>query len=406
MWDRTVRLGDICSFNLKSYTPKMNWDFVNYLDTGNITNGEIQAIQQIDLRTEKLPSRAKRCVKYNSIVYSTVRPNQRHFGIMKNIPDNFLVSTGFAVLDIDEKQADADFIYYYLMQEDIINGLEALAEQNTSTYPSIKPSDIADVVIHLPNLSVQHQIAAILTALDAKKAINQKINDNLTQQVKLISDKWLKKYISLYNNHSVDVEMIPLSQIANFYSGYSYKSKELQKSDIAMLTIKNFDRKGGFKMEGYKEIIPLKKLKNTQFAKPFDIFVAHTDLTQNAEVIGNAELLMGPMKHKSIIFSMDLVKVTPKDNRISKFLLAAILQNHRFKEHCFGYINGTTVLHLSKKALSDYQIILPKNLSDVVPLNSVIESMYRQISTNLAENIYLENIRNHLLLKIMSKGFV
>lgn len=180
MWDRTVRLGDICSFNSKSYTPKMNWDFVNYLDTGNITNGEIQAIQQIDLRTEKLPSRAKRCVKYNSIVYSTVRPNQRHFGIMKNIPDNFLVSTGFAVLDIDEKQADADFIYYYLMQEDIINGLEALAEQNTSTYPSIKPSDIADVVIHLPNLSVQHQIAAILTALDAKKAINQKINDNLS----------------------------------------------------------------------------------------------------------------------------------------------------------------------------------------------------------------------------------
>lgn len=198
--------------------------------------------------------------------------------------------------------------------------------------------------------------------------------------------------------------MISLSQIANFYGGYSYKSEELQKSDIAMLTIKNFNRKGGFKTEGYKEIIPLKKLKNTQFAEPFDIFIAHTDLTQNAEVIGNAELLIGPMKHKSIIFSMDLVKVTPKSDNISKFLLAAILQNHKFKEHCLGYINGTTVLHLSKKALSNYQIILPKNLSSMAPLNSIIESIYQQISANLTENLYLESLRNNLLLKMIPKG--
>lgn len=310
-----------------------------------------------------------------------------------------VIDTAFYT-ELRSDKVDMKWVYYKFLTYDI-NQMDT-----GSAIPSTDRYEIYSIDVEVPPIRVQKQVVQELEILDQKIRVNKRINDNLTQQVKLISDKWLKKYISLYNNHSVDVEMIPLSQIANFYSGYSYKSKELQKSDIAMLTIKNFDRKGGFKMEGYKEIIPLKKLKNTQFAKPFDIFVAHTDLTQNAEVIGNAELLMGPMKHKSIIFSMDLVKVTPKDNRISKFLLAAILQNHRFKEHCFGYINGTTVLHLSKKALSDYQIILPKNLSDVVPLNSVIESMYRQISTNLAENIYLENIRNHLLLKIMSKGFV
>lgn len=298
---------------------------------------------------------------------------------------------------------DNDYLLYFL-QSPKGQALLQMRESGT-TVTGIKQSEFRKIEITIPDLDTQRKTISILSNLDGKICTNRQINDNLTQQIKLISDKWLKKYISLYNDHSVDVEMIPLSQIANFYNGYSYKSKELQKSDIAMLTIKNFDRKGGFKTEGYKEIVPLKKLKNTQFAKPFDIFVAHTDLTQNAEVIGNAELLIGPMKHKSIIFSMDLVKVTPKDNRISKFLLAAILQNHRFKEHCFGYINGTTVLHLSKKALSDYQIILPRNLSDTVPLNSVIESMYRQISANLSENIYLENIRNYLLLKIMSKEF-
>ena len=81
----------------------------------------------------------------------------------------------------------------------------------------------------------------------------------------------------------------PLSNIADFISGYSYKGNELVKSPIAMATIKNFDRKGGFKLDGYKEILPSNKLKPAQHADLFDILIAHTDLTQNAEVIGNAE---------------------------------------------------------------------------------------------------------------------
>ncbi|MFR9066016.1 MAG: hypothetical protein ACLVJH_02895 [Faecalibacterium prausnitzii] len=44
---------------------------------------------------------------------------------------------------------------------------------------------------------------------------------------------------------------------------YSYKGSELTDSTIAMATIKNFDRKGGFKLDGYKEIIPSSKLKES-----------------------------------------------------------------------------------------------------------------------------------------------
>lgn len=97
------KLGDICKTNQKSYSTNDNWDFVNYLDTGNITENKISEIQHIDLTTSDLPSRAKRKVSENSIIYSTVRPNQKHFGIIKSQPQNFLVSTGFAVLDVNNK---------------------------------------------------------------------------------------------------------------------------------------------------------------------------------------------------------------------------------------------------------------------------------------------------------------
>lgn len=193
-----------------------------------------------------------------------------------------------------------------------------------------------------------------------------------------------------------------LADIAEFISGYSYKGNELTESTIAMATIKNFDRKGGFKLDGYKEIIPSSKLKDIQHADLFDTLVAHTDLTQNAEVIGNAELVMSKSGYEDIVFSMDLVKVLPKTDKVSKFLIAAILQDRKFKAHCLGYVNGTTVLHLSKKALPEYKLFLPKELSVLKPLDEIVTALYQQMSTNIIENIHLEQIKNSLLPKLMS----
>ena len=176
---RKIRLGDACETNRDSYSPKEGWTFVNYLDTGNITDNRIDSIQYIDVKSEKLPSRARRKVKKDSIIYSTVRPNQRHFGIIKSQPENFLVSTGFAVIDTDVKKLDADFLYYLLTQNTFVETLHAIAEQSTSAYPSIKPSDIEDLEIEIPSLAVQKKIADILSSLDRKIAQNTEVNDNL-----------------------------------------------------------------------------------------------------------------------------------------------------------------------------------------------------------------------------------
>ena len=176
---RKIRLGDACKTNRDSYSPKEEWAFVNYLDTGNITDNRIDSIQYIDVKSEKLPSRARRKVKKDSIIYSTVRPNQRHFGIIKAQPENFLVSTGFAVIDTDAQVLDADFLYYLLTQSTLVEALHAIAEQSTSAYPSIKPSDIEDLEIEIPDLVTQKKIADILGSLDRKITQNTEVNENL-----------------------------------------------------------------------------------------------------------------------------------------------------------------------------------------------------------------------------------
>ncbi len=180
-----MRLGDVISTNIASYSNKEGWSYVNYLDTGNITENSIANIQLIDLNAEKLPSRAKRKVKYNSIVYSTVRPNQRHFGIIKKLPENFLVSTGFVVIDVCQEKIDADFLYFWLSQENIVELLHTIAEQSVSTYPSIKASDIGNLEIDLPPIEEQKKIASVLLRLMEKMELNMTINDNLSSKFSL-----------------------------------------------------------------------------------------------------------------------------------------------------------------------------------------------------------------------------
>ena len=238
----TVRLGDIVKVNVSSYSTKENLCFVNYLDTGNITNGVIDEIQYINLMSDKLPSRAKRKVKYNSILFSTVRPNQRHFGIVKNMPENFLVSTGFAVIDVLEDKVDADYLYFYLSQDSVIESLHAIAEQSVSAYPSIKPSDIENLYIELPSLDVQKSVSSVLKSITEKISINTEINDNLQQQAQSIFENEFLKFTEL----PIDWRKSNLIGIANYTNGLAMQKYRPAGLELGLPVLKIKELRQGF----------------------------------------------------------------------------------------------------------------------------------------------------------------
>ena len=191
---KLIRLGDICVTNKNSCSSRDNWKFVNYLDTGSLTENKITELQYINIETDKIPSRARRKVIKNSILYSTVRPNQLHYGIIKEPVDNLLVSTGFTVIDVDTNKAIPEFIYYLLTQNNTTEQLQAIAEQSVSTYPSIKPSDIENLEFKLPNLIIQNKIVSILDTIDSKICQNEKINNNLEQQISALYQSWFETF--------------------------------------------------------------------------------------------------------------------------------------------------------------------------------------------------------------------
>ena len=264
------------------------------------------------------------------------------------------------------------------------------------TRGNINAKTYGQMPVTLPSKERQDRIVEICKSLDDKIEVNKRINDNLEQQAQALFKSWF------VDNPDSNWKKISLSEVASFVGGYSYTGKELTDfSNVAMATIKNFMRNGGFKAEGFKGINPSAKLKECHYANLFDILVAHTDLTQNADVIGNAELLLTCGKYNSIIFSMDLVKVLPKEIFPYSFLLAAMLKNKMFKAHSLGYINGTTVLHLNKKALPEFEIRKPSD-SEAKIMNETLAPYYKRMAKLLQETDKLISLRDTLLPKLMS----
>ncbi|MDO7807170.1 restriction endonuclease subunit S [Helicobacter pylori] len=192
----------VIAINQNNYTKEDNYKKVYYLDTDNITNNRINALLKIDLTKEKLPSRAKRKCSINSIIYSSVRPNQRHFGIIKEIPKNFLVSTAFIVIDIiDLEKLDPNYLYYYITQDKITHHLQRIAECGTSSYPSITPSDFLNIKIKLYPLETQQKIARTLSVLDQKIENNHKINELLHKILELLYEQYFVRFDFLDENN-------------------------------------------------------------------------------------------------------------------------------------------------------------------------------------------------------------
>ena len=184
-------LSDVAVINPDTYSPKETWEYVNYLDTSSITDGIISEIQHIKPSTEKLPSRARRIIAANDIVFSTVRPNQRHFGIISEPLDNMLVSTGFAVIRSNHPRVSNELLYLRLTESSFVEKMQQLAEQTTSTFPSIKPADLGCCEIPCP---ISIALSEVMKATFVRISIAQKENRVLaelrdTLLPRLMSDK-------------------------------------------------------------------------------------------------------------------------------------------------------------------------------------------------------------------------
>lgn len=182
-------LGDILECNPETLSSKDSFKRILYLDTSNITNNRINELQELDLENDEIPSRARRKVKDNDIVFSTVRPALKHYGIIKNLPENLIVSTGFAVFRVKEPKFSSELVYSFLTDEKTVAYLQSKAEMSVSTYPSITSDDIMNLDFAKPDDNVLDTARNIFRSKDDFINLKNKENQKLSELKDLLLSK-------------------------------------------------------------------------------------------------------------------------------------------------------------------------------------------------------------------------
>lgn len=192
---KKYKLGEIADFNVKAISKSDSLQEIIYLDTSSITENVIS--DTIIINIEDAPSRAQRRVKNNTIIYSTVRPRLKHYGILNNPQTNFIVSTGFVTIDLKEQYKqiiDPRYLYLLLTQSTITEYIGNIADTAVSAYPSINPADISSLSFNFPSFDLQKSVADIWENYDKKIVLNRQINQNLEAMAKQLYDYWFVQF--------------------------------------------------------------------------------------------------------------------------------------------------------------------------------------------------------------------
>ena len=378
-----MRLGDCCKTNLHTYSDKEKWSLIRYLDTGSITEGRIDEIQTLYPGVDKIPSRARRKASVGDILFSTVRPNQKHYGIIEAGTENLLVSTGFTVVTVDTTIADPYFIYYYLTQSSVIESLQAIAEQSTSTYPSIKPSDIEDIELDLPELETQKKIGSTLRMLDRKIALNQEINDNLQQQL-----------FSLYENMATAspcLKEYTLSNLCDFQEGYvNPPQTHPEYFDGEVKWLRAVDINESFIIETSRT---LTKAGFESAKKSALLFEPNTIAISKSGTIGRLGIIADYMCGNRAV-----INIAPHDTNMLAFIYCFLKSKQReFPDMAVGSVQKNLYVSL----LEPLSVSIPDNES-LTAFNAVGASILGMIHNNCVENTDLANLRDTILPKLMS----
>lgn len=398
---RRVRLSEVVDFNPENLKNNNNLEFINYLDTANITEGRIDEIKKMYPKDEKIPSRAKRVVQINDVIYSSVRPNLKHYGILKKVEKNLIVSTGFIVLRAKHLKISPDYLYNFLRLEKNIEFVSGIAETSTTTYPSITSKVLEDLEIELPPLETQEKIASILSALDDKIEVNNEMNKTLEEMAQTLFKRWFIDFDFPNENGEpyrssggkmVDSELgeIPegwrvsdIYKISNVIYGAPFKSKQFN------------EEKKGFPLIRIRDLKTFNPQFFTEENHPKKTLVYPGDLLVGMD----AEFRATPWLGKIGVLNQRVCMFSPNKDVVGKYFLKMILEKPlSFFENSKV---ATTVIHLGKSDVDMIKIICPNDLI-LEKFKELTECIYKKKINNAQEIQSLTEIRDTLLPKLMS----
>ena len=394
---KEVRLGDYCDFQngyaFKSSEFKTNGEYkivkIKELKDGLVkffddsANVDVQDIKEFE----------KYKIYRNDVLFALTgdpvsKPNPLSWVGRVSIyrsDENALLNQRTCKIKKSEK-FDNQFLYYYFRQWDNFYALASKATGSASQ-ANISTNTIADTIIKLPPFPTQQKIAGILSSLDDKIELNNKINDNLEQQAQAIFKSWFVDFEQFGGEMPETWRIGKLSEIADYLNG------------LAMQKFRPIENEIGLPVLKIKELRQGSCDENSELCSPTSIkkeFIIH-----DGDVIfsWSGSLLVDIWCGGKCGLNQHLFKVTSK--QYDKWFYYLWTKHHLDRFIFLAADKATTMGHIKREELDKAEVVIPSEI-DMKRISSVMQPIIDMIINNKIENIRLSKTRDELLPKLMN----
>lgn len=381
---------DICQLcDSVSETYKGNASEVVLINTSDVLDGKCLNHEYVP--NKKLKGQFKKTFRKGDILYSEIRPANKRFCFVDFEPKDYIASTRLMVLRAHE-DVDPQYLYQILRSNDTLAQLQMLAESRSGTFPQITYSELSNIMVSLPSQKAQKNIVSILSCLDRKIELNNKINADLEEMAQAIFKNWFVDFEPFKDGKFVDSElgMIPEGwKVGSPYEyvkvvyGAPYKSAKFNDNGEGLPLIRIRDLKDCNPQFYTPEILP-----QTEYVNMGDI-VAGMD----------AEFVPHIWKGNTGLLNQRVCKLMPQQTSISNLFVLYLMKPEL--EFVQSYKTGTTVSHLGKADIDKFVVVLPP-LKVVEECSKILDSILQRIKNISAESRNLSLLRDTLLPRLMS----
>lgn len=343
-----------------------------------------------DLKSVDAEDAEKYILKENDIVFArTGNSTGRSYFYEKQ--HGTFVYAGFLIkFSLDPNKVNPRIMKYYTHSKPYFDWVNSF--DTGATRGNINAKTYGDMEIELPSRKVQDKIVSILSSLDRKIELNNKINADLEEMAQAIFKNWFVDFEPFKDGEFVDSElgMIPEGwKVGSPYEyvkvvyGAPYKSAKFNDNGEGFPLIRIRDLKDCNPQFYTSEILP-----QTEYINMGDI-VAGMD----------AEFVPHIWKGKTGLLNQRVCKLMPQQTSISNLFVLYLMKPEL--EFVQSYKTGTTVSHLGKADIDKFVVVLPP-LKVVEECSKILDSILQRIKNISAESCTLSLLRDTLLPRLMS----
>lgn len=296
------------------------------------------------------------------------------------------------------KEVDKEFIYYVLTSANFKRNITNEATGTTIKNVSLK--QMREYKFNIPcNISDQRRIASILSSLDRKIELNNKINADLEEMAQAIFKNWFVDFEPFKDGKFVDSElgMIP--------EGWKVGCL----GDMGAVVCGKTPSKSNSNYYGGD--IPFIKIPDMHG----NVFVENSEdrLTEEGSLSQIKKLIPPYSLMVSCIATVGLVSINTKPSHTNQQINTVIPHNKSALFYLYQHIKnneeflknmgrgGTTTLNVNTKSFSNIRLLIPSEIA-LEQFHGIVEGLFKKIEQNLHESRTLSLLRDTLLPRLMS----